>query len=242
MKKDRLSYSALAQFKKSPNHLLAYWNREMKTTDAMQFGSLIHKLILEPEKFGDDFAIFEGARRQGKAWIEFSEANQDKTIIKQQELDDANRIINNAMKNQVLCDMLKNSIHREMKLEWQYKDVNFLGFADLYTTYNDKKCVVDIKTTSDAGKRFERDLYYNDYKMQLAMYQDQFDKDTDVYIVAIETSNPFNVQVYKLDESLLFKGWLDYDHYLEKYNEWDGEPTGYSKSIIEVKVENNKNK
>ena len=128
-----------------------------------------------------------------------------------------------------------------MKLEWQYKGVNFLGFADLYTTYNDKKCVVDIKTTSDAGKRFERDLLYNDYKMQLAMYQDQFDKDTDVYIVAIETSNPFNVQVYKLDESLLFKGWLDYDHYLEKYNEWDGEPTGYSKSIIEVKVEN-KNK
>ena len=47
MKKDRLSYSALAQFKKSPNHLLAYWNKEMKTTDAMQFGSLIHKLILE---------------------------------------------------------------------------------------------------------------------------------------------------------------------------------------------------
>ena len=92
-----------------------------------------------------------------------------------------------------------------MKLEWQYKGVNFLGFADLYTTYNDKKCVVDIKTTSDAGKRFERDLLYNDYKMQLAMYQDQFDKDTDVYIVAIETSNPFNVQVYKLDESLLLR-------------------------------------
>lgn len=242
MKKNRLSYSALAQFKKSPNHLLAYWNREMKTTDAMQFGTLIHKLILEPEKFGNDFAVFEGARRQGKAWLEFSEANQDKTIIKQQELDDANKIIKNAMLNPVLCDMLKNSINREMKLEWQHRGVDFLGFADLYTTYKDRKCVVDIKTTSDAGKRFERDLYYNDYKMQLAMYQDQFDKNTDVYIVAIETSNPFNVQVYKLDDSLLFKGWLDYDYYLEKFNEWDGKPTGYSKSIIEVKVENNKNK
>ena len=90
-----------------------------------------------------------------------------------------------------------------MKLE-QYKASKLSAFVDLYTTYNDKKCVVDIKTTSDAVKRFERDLLYNDYKMQLAMYQDQFDKDTDVYIVAIETSNPFNVQVYKLDESLLF--------------------------------------
>ena len=39
MKKNHLSYSALCQFKKSPNHLLAYWNKELKTTDAMQFGS-----------------------------------------------------------------------------------------------------------------------------------------------------------------------------------------------------------
>ena len=95
--------------------------------------------------------------------------------------------------------MLKNN-YREMKLEWQYKGVNFLALC--HTLRIMTKSAVDIKTTSDAGKRFQRDLLYNDYKMQLAMYQDQFDKDTDVYIVAIETSN-FNVQVYKLNEKFL---------------------------------------
>ena len=49
MKKDHLSYSALTQFKKSPNHLLAYWEGKQTRTDAMLFGSLIHKIILEPE-------------------------------------------------------------------------------------------------------------------------------------------------------------------------------------------------
>ena len=87
---------------------------------------------------------------------------------------------------------------------------------------------------NDAGKRFERDLYYNDYKMQLAMYQDQFNKETDVYIVGGETSERFNVQVYKLDESLLFKGFMDYDFYTDKFKEWDGTRQGYNNEIIEI--------
>ena len=237
MKKNHLSYSALCQFKKSPNHLLAYWNKELKTTDAMQFGTIIHKMLLEPDTFTKEFAIFEGARRAGKQWVEFKEQNEGKTLIKQQELDDANRIINNAMLHPVLTEMMQNKVDTEIKLEWQHKDVNFKGFADLLTTFNGRKCIVDIKTTNDAGKRFERDLYYNDYKMQLAMYQDQYDKETDAYIVAIETTTPFNVQIYKLDESLLFKGWMDYDYCTDKFKEWNGEPQGYSSDIVEVKTE-----
>tara|TARA_R100001460_G_C3555520_1_gene175455 strand:+ start:1231 stop:1953 length:723 start_codon:yes stop_codon:yes gene_type:complete len=235
MKKNNLSYSALSQFKKSPNHLLAYWNKEFKTTDAMQFGSLVHKLILQPDTFGDDFAVFEGARRAGKAWQEFSQTNQDKTIIKQSELDAANNILNNAMQHDIVKTMLQNATAKELELNWQHKEVNFKGFADILTTYEGKQCVVDIKTTTDAGKRFERDLYYNDYKMQLAMYQDQFGKDCEAYIIAIETTTPFNVQVYKLDDSLLFKGWMDYDYLTEKFKEWDGKH--YNSSIIEVKTE-----
>tara|TARA_R100001460_G_scaffold54036_1_gene93221 strand:+ start:224 stop:952 length:729 start_codon:yes stop_codon:yes gene_type:complete len=237
MKKENLSYSALAQFKKSPNHLLAYWNKELKTTDAMQFGSLVHKLILEPKSFNEDYAIFEGSRRAGKAWQEFSETNQDKKIIKQSELDAANKILNNAMQHEVVKTMLANATDKEVELSWEHKGVKFKGFADMITTFEGKQCVVDIKTTNDAGNRFYRDLYYNDYKMQLAMYQEQFSKECDAYIIAIETTTPFNVQVYKLDESLLFKGWMDYDHYTQKYTEWNGEPQGYSNTIIEVATE-----
>ena len=54
---------------------------------------------------------------------------------------------------------------------------------------------------------------------------------------AIETTTPFNVQIYKLDDSLLFKGWMDYDCYTDKFKEWNGEPQGYSSDIVEVKTE-----
>jgi exodeoxyribonuclease VIII len=235
--KKHLSYSALSQFKKSPNHLLAYWNGDNKTSDAMQFGSLVHKLLLQPESFGDEFSVFEGSRRAGKVWQEFKKTNQDKTIIKQSELDAANNILNNAMNHEVVKTMLANATDKELQLNWKHKGVDFKGFADLITTFEGNQCVVDIKTTSDAGNRFYRDLYYNDYKMQLAMYQEQFSKECDAYIIAIETTSPFNVQVYKLDESLLFKGWMDYDHYTQKFTEWNGKPQGYSKAIIEVATE-----
>ena len=57
MKKEHLSYSALTQFKKSPNHLLAYWEGKQVRTDAMLFGSLIHKIILEPETFDFEYVV-----------------------------------------------------------------------------------------------------------------------------------------------------------------------------------------
>ena len=234
-KKDHLSYSALSAFKKSPNHLLAYWNETFKATDAMKFGSLIHKLLLQPETFSYEFAVFEGKTRRGKEWEAFSALNEGKTIIKSQEVDDANKIIQNAMKNKVFSEMIQNATAVEKELNWSHKGVKFKGYADMISEYNNRKCVIDIKTTTDAGRRFERDLMYNDYKMQLAMYTESFeDTEMDAYVVAIETKLPFNVQVYKLNETLLFKGFMDYDYYTTKYNEWDGKAEGYTDDVVEV--------
>ena len=81
MKKDRLSYSALSQFSKSPNHLLSYWNKEQKpATEAQQFGKLLHKMILEPEEMLQEYIQYEG-RRAGKAWTDFQELHLSKTIV-----------------------------------------------------------------------------------------------------------------------------------------------------------------
>jgi len=52
-----LSYSSLKAFSVTPNHLVSYWNKERTSSAAMVKGSLIHTLILEPETFGDVYAI-----------------------------------------------------------------------------------------------------------------------------------------------------------------------------------------
>ena len=236
MKKNRLSYSALCAFKKSPNHLLKYWEGKTKVTDAMQFGSIVHKLLLEPNSFNDDYAVFEGARRAGKEWQEFKAANDNKQIIKLSELDDANAIVQNALNNPIFNKLMQNKVHTEKEVRWNHAGVGFKGFVDLESYVDGKTIVCDIKTTTDAGKRFQRDLLYNDYKMQAAMYLENYD-DVDYYIIAVETTSPFNVQVYKLGYNLILQGFAEYKNLVAKYNEWNGEPVGYSDDIIEIEVE-----
>ena len=56
-KKEIISFTALTQFKKSPNHLLAYWEKEFKPTSAMIKGGLGHLLLLEHEKFSNKYCL-----------------------------------------------------------------------------------------------------------------------------------------------------------------------------------------
>ena len=180
----------MCAFKKSPNHLLKYWEGKTKVTDAMQFGSIIHKLLLEPESFNDDYAIFTGARRAGKDWQEFKAADEDKQIIKLSELDDANAIAENALQNPIFKNLMQNKVHTEKEVTWNHAGIDFKGFVDLESKIDGRTIVCDIKTTTDAGKRFQRDLIYNDYKMQAAMYLENYDIDTEYYIIAVETTSP----------------------------------------------------
>ena len=237
MKKNRLSYSALCAFKKSPNHLLKYWEGKTKVTDAMQFGSIIHKILLEPESFNDDYAIFTGARRAGKDWQEFKAANEDKQIIKLNELDDANAIAENALQNPIFKNLMQNKVHTEKEVTWNHAGIDFKGFVDLESKIDGRTIVCDIKTTTDAGKRFQRDLIYNDYKMQAAMYLENYDIDTEYYIIAVETTSPFNVQIYKLGFNLINQGSAEYKNLVSRYKEWDGKPVGYSEDVIEIEIE-----
>tara|TARA_B100000424_G_scaffold52771_1_gene37785 strand:- start:4467 stop:5192 length:726 start_codon:yes stop_codon:yes gene_type:complete len=236
MKKNRLSYSALCALKKSPNHLLKYWEGKTKVTDAMWFGSIIHKLLLEPDSFNDDYAIFTGARRAGKDWQEFKAVNQDKQIIKLSELDDANAIAKNALQNPIFKNLMQNKVHTEKEVTWNHAGIDFKGFVDLESKIDGRTIVCDIKTTTDAGKRFQRDLIYNDYKIQAAMYLENYD-DADYYIIAVETISPYNVQVYRLGYNIISQGYIEYCNLVDKYNNWNGKPVGYSNDIIDIEIE-----
>lgn len=54
----------------------------------LDFGSLMHSLILEPDKGLDEFAFFDG-RRQGLEWEIFKTNNPDKVIISTSQLEKA---------------------------------------------------------------------------------------------------------------------------------------------------------
>lgn len=59
------------------------WERThpKESTDAMDMGTLLHALVLEPETFLDRVAIWDGDKR-GKAFADFEAANSGRIIIK----------------------------------------------------------------------------------------------------------------------------------------------------------------
>ena len=228
--KKRMSYSSLSNFGKSPNHLLAYWEDDMERTPAMMFGSLVHKMILEPDKFSFDYAVFEGTRR-GKVWESFKEENTEKEIVTVKEYNTALKVVNKARENKIFSELLMRTTETEKDINWTCDDIPYKGYVDMIG----KDFIADIKTCADAGDRFARDLKYNDYKMQAAMYlTGNGSTHKNYYIIAIEKSSPFNVQVYQLSDDLLESGYKKYRYLNEKYKNWNGKPGSYSNEIIVV--------
>ena len=228
MKKDRLSYSALSQFDKSPNHLLSYWQQDFEPTPAMLFGSLVHKMILEPETFSVDYAVYEGTRR-GNAWNEFKALNDTKTIVTAKEYNIALKTFNNAKQNDIFKGLLMQTNETEKHIEWKYKDVKYHGFCDMVGD----DFIADIKIVQDAGEKFARDLRYNNYSLQATMYLTGLPK-KDYYIIAIEKTAPYNVQVYKFGEQILNNANRKYYYLNEAYKDWDGCPQSYSSGIVTI--------
>jgi exodeoxyribonuclease VIII len=226
MKKERLSYSALTQFAKSPNHLLSYWAKDFEPTPAMLFGSLLHKMILEPETFSEQYAVYEGTRR-GKIWEEFKAVNNQKDIVTAKEYNHAYKTYKKATSNEIFRSLLMQVGETEKSIEWQFEGVNYRGFVDMVGD----GFIADIKTTVDAGSKFERDLWYNDYSLQAVMYLKNFKPNTKYYIIAVEKGEPYNVQVYELGAELLEKAEARYKELNDLYKAWDGKPQGYSNEI-----------
>lgn len=226
--KKRLSYSALSSFGKSPNHLLRYWSKKFEPTAAMMLGSLIHKIILQPDTFDLDYAVFEGTRR-GKVWEGFKAENENKELVTLKEYDIANYVVEQAKSNNIFMDLLMRTEETEKEIRWIRKDVEFKGFVDMVGD----DFIADIKTTTDAGDKFQRDLLYNDYKMQAAMYLESY-PDKDFYIIAIEKSGAFNVQVYKFSKETLLAGRSKYLMLIDKFKNWNGDKASYYNGIIEI--------
>ena len=244
LKQDRpLSYSSLKAFSQSPNHLVAYWDKDFKPTPAMIKGSLLHCLILEPEEFDKRYYVFddsekcqeliEGGAKSPRATADYKEwkAEKMKTFegkeeVKVEDLEELQPIADHVRKN----ILLKKMTGAELAIDWDFNGVPFKGFVDGYGD----GFIFDVKTTSDASpKAFARDVVKFRYYWQASLYRHanrvlDFAGDLpDYFIIAVETSAPFNVQIYKMSPAFIDKGFAEVSEMVDKFKKWDGTPQGY---------------
>jgi hypothetical protein len=75
-----LSFSSLKSFDRSPLSFVHYKEGPRKETDAMRFGTMVHRAVLEPDKYQATVAVYDG-RRGTNAHKDFLQANAHKDIL-----------------------------------------------------------------------------------------------------------------------------------------------------------------
>lgn len=195
---DAINWSSLKMLKESP--LMYHWRKThpAPSSPAMTLGSAVHCAVLEPNKFVEQYAVYDGPVRRGKAWDKFVEEHADSEILTKDEYDTAARI-GDAVLSSEARELLRGG-SAEIVQTWidEATGVPCKGRLD----YVAPGTIVDLKTARDIDpRRFPRAAARLLYHGQLAFYHDgaiPVGGPLDVYIIAVQNHEPWDVAIYQL--------------------------------------------
>ena len=223
-----VSRSELWRLRESPEKFK--WSKEHpeEPTPALLFGQLVHKIVLEPDSFGDAFAVAPvGDRRtkEGKqAWEQFLIAARDRTIVSWSDYQKAEEMAE-AVKANPLAARLLSGRH-ETPHFWTDPDTGEACKCrtDAEVEIDGQLWIVDYKTTADASvEGFQREANRYGYDFQAAMYSEGVLADTGEHprfaFVAQEKQPPYAINIFVADNDFVIRGFDLYRELLGLYHE-----------------------
>ena len=251
---DGLSPSTIIPALKSAKHWQWEVHADSVSSNAMRLGTMVHHLILEPHvdfqqvaeddlAQGKPVAIWDGIRR-GKAWQEFLAAHADHTILRPKDIADHENAVRDAYA--IAAEVLRHPFAREL-FESSEHEVSLT--ADLCGAackgrvdalqLNTPQLLTDLKTTRNASDHpFGSQAAQLHYHVRLGVYQQLAAKNgleiDDVFVVAVESTPPHDVVVYRVPEPVLDEGWrlaagaLQVIQFAREHGRYDGIcPSGF---------------
>lgn len=224
-----LSYSSLKEFRKSPEHFLEYMFGPKKTTAALEFGTLIDRMILTPDEWQGDFVVKpekppflkdlveahgkeEGRKRFEDGKLEFDNfllEHAGKSIVSQEDMDTAILITNKVRKNRAAKDILERitGTQQGFKFEDKKTGLKLRGFKDA----DGQDFVLDLKTTISADpNEFIRSAIKYDYPLQCGVYLEAEKvlnfRFPDYYFLCVEKTPPYGISVLKASDDFIAFG------------------------------------
>lgn len=240
---------------------------EREVKKHLDFGTLAHTLFLEPDQFEAEFAVLpEDAPKRptetmlkaknpspdtlGKIafWENFEAEHAGKIIVTAEQIQGAQRIVENLKQLSMYAEMQNNYGMAEASIF--FTDPAFDLELRIRPDWHIAPCkafpfglILDLKTTTDARPNaFSKKCGDFGYDLSAAMYREGFQeyyrteqKPPFIFLVA-ESSIPFNVKQYQASELFLSVGETRYNKAKELLaeslliNEWDG----YSLELEEI--------
>ena len=197
-------------------------------TPALIFGQMVHKLVLEPDTFENEFVIMPECDRrtkEGKAqWFDFLQGAGDRTPIKAEDYEKALGMRNALTENDLIVKLLSGK--HEVPLFWtdELTGEQCKVRLDCFTPLSDKVLIVDYKSTNDAGTEpFIRSAINYGYDFQAAMYTEAvrrvMDQEAVFIFIAQEKEPPYAVNVLAADQLLVQRGYDTFRELLGIYHE-----------------------
>ena len=219
--KESISRSALMDFIASPHRYYANHinpKRPARTsTPAMQFGQAFHDFILEHESFNARYAIepekvlLKDVGRE--KYDAFKARCNEIEMLNQVVLSNADwgRLLdmNDALLNSKAMELVTGGTF-EQSYFWEDEETGLVVKARPDILH--ANMIVDLKTCADASPRaFQASMVKGGYHVQGAMIQEAVrrveGREIDTVInVAIETSYPYSIGIYIIDEVALSEG------------------------------------
>ena len=195
---------------------------EWKAGSAMDFGSLVHTLLLEPHLVEKEFAFMDvlGQNFRTKAGKEykaqFLAKNKDKIVLQAHDLDRAKMCVDAVKEHSFAMKLLEAKGEPEVSGFFEYEGLEQRIRPDrLVSDLDGRTVIVDIKTTDDIEK-FERKAKWElDYDLSAYMYQLGHSIITgemvDFFFLVVESSAPHRVAVYRASDKFLETGKRKYE-------------------------------
>jgi exodeoxyribonuclease VIII len=205
-----VNISTLKELRKSPAHYVYRLAHPREDSTGLKMGRANHTLVFEPDKWQAEYAVYPGLVRRGKAWDAFEEANQGKTILKQEEYESCLGVRDAVLAHPIVKQYLAKG-EAEKVLTWTDKETGLKCKARLDLLSHSVPAILDLKgSTSIDARIFGAVAARMVYHLQGAFYRMGARAnglgELPFLIIGVECEPPHDVAVWSLDEDALYAG------------------------------------
>lgn len=217
--KESISQSMLKTFMRSPPEYAArYVTRTLPPTPpsaAMQFGSLVHVLLLEPDRSGGDIVVMpEGLNLKRKADREIRDGLIDalkpgQLLVSPDDYARAKAAVASLRAHPVIASVLAEAEHIERSARWVDRATG-LPLRCRFDAVTASGLCLDVKTTGGYLDAFHRSAAGFGYHVQAAFYRwglAELGFDAPRFLLAaVRSEAPHDVLVFELTPDALGRG------------------------------------
>ncbi len=207
-----LNCSTIVKGQTSMLHLKHQWDHGFKSTDAMQWGRLVHCLLFEPAEVETMYWPWKGVRR-GKAYDECciraevagaEVVREDGAYSMATALEAAQGFLRNSRVHELIAAGQAEQTVLTPEDGFQCK-----GRLDWVST--SEHILTDLKTTAEIeGELFGKTFFRFHYDIKLGMYRRWLNSVTNdqwpVEVIVMESSAPYDVAVVPVPDAVLDAG------------------------------------